>query len=122
IKASESKIGTFKEFDAIIEDPQNVKNDISTFAGRMLHFSRLFSRKNLLLGIDEIELGTDFEEAACLYSVLISKLIANNLKIIITTHHKRLAMLLAKNEQVELIAALYDEELSRPKYEFLKGT
>ncbi|ELR5346785.1 endonuclease MutS2, partial [Campylobacter coli] len=70
IKASESKIGTFKEFDAIIEDPQNVKNDISTFAGRMLHFSRLFSKKNLLLGIDEIELGTDFEEAACLYSVL----------------------------------------------------
>ncbi|ENY6719824.1 endonuclease MutS2 [Campylobacter jejuni] len=122
IKASESKIGTFKEFDAIIEDPQNVKNDISTFAGRMLHFSRLFSKKNLLLGIDEIELGTDFEEAACLYSVLISKLIANNLKIIITTHHKRLAMLLVKNEQVELIAALYDEELSRPKYEFLKGT
>ncbi len=122
IKANESKIGTFKEFDAIIEDPQNVKNDISTFAGRMLHFSRLFSKKNLLLGIDEIELGTDFEEAACLYSVLISKLIANNLKIIITTHHKRLAMLLAKNEQVELIAALYDEELSRPKYEFLKGT
>lgn len=122
IKADESKIGTFKEFDAIIEDPQNVKNDISTFAGRMLHFSKLFSKKNLLLGIDEIELGTDFEEAACLYSAIISKLIENKLKIIITTHHKRLAMLLAKNEQVELIAALYDEEFSRPKYEFLKGT
>ncbi|EKJ5773312.1 endonuclease MutS2 [Campylobacter coli] len=122
IKSSQSKIGSFKEFDAIIEDPQNVKNDISTFAGRMLHFSKLFSKKSLLLGIDEIELGTDFEEAACLYSVLISRLIDSGLKIVITTHHKRLAMLLAKNEQVELIAALYDEELSRPKYEFLKGT
>ncbi|MGH2304677.1 endonuclease MutS2 [Campylobacter taeniopygiae] len=122
INANESKIGTFKEFDAIIEDPQNVKNDISTFAGRMLHFSKLFTKKNLLLGIDEIELGTDFEEAACLYSTLISHLISNKLKIIITTHHKRLAMLLAENEQVELIAALYDEEFSRPKYEFLKGT
>ncbi|TKX31710.1 endonuclease MutS2 [Campylobacter estrildidarum] len=122
IKADESKIGAFKEFDAIIEDPQNVKNDISTFAGRMLHFSKLFTKKNLLLGIDEIELGTDFEEAACLYSTLISHLIFNKLKIIITTHHKRLAMLLAENEQVELIAALYDEEFSRPKYEFLKGT
>ncbi|MDX2322875.1 endonuclease MutS2 [Campylobacter hepaticus] len=121
IKSSHSKIGTFKELDAIIEDPQNVKNDISTFAGRMLHFSRLFSKKCLLLGIDEIELGTDFEEAACLYSVLISKLIDSGLKMIITTHHKRLAMLLAKNEQIELIAALYDEEISRPKYEFLKG-
>lgn len=119
LKASESKVGIFKEFDAIIEDPQNVKNDLSTFAGRMLHFSKLFSKKNLLLGIDEIELGTDFEEAACLYSVLISHLIQKGFKIIITTHHKRLAMLLAKNERVELIAALY--EFSRPKYEFLKG-
>ncbi|TDJ81211.1 endonuclease MutS2 [Campylobacter volucris] len=119
---SQSKIGSFKGLDIILEDPQNVKNDISTFAGRMMHFSKIFAKKDLLLGIDEIELGTDFEEAACLYSVLINELIKQNKKIIITTHHKRLAFLLAKNEQVELIAALYDEELARPKYEFLKGT
>lgn len=122
INSQKSQIGNFKEFDAILEDPQNVKNDISTFAGRMLHFSKLLGKKHLLLGIDEIELGTDFEEAACLYNELIIKLLEQDNKIIITTHHKRLAMLLAKNEQVELIAALYDEELSRPKYEFLKGT
>ncbi|MCR8712918.1 endonuclease MutS2, partial [Campylobacter sp. W0066.1] len=122
INAQKSQIGNFKEFDVILEDPQNVKNDISTFAGRMLHFSKLLGKKNVLLGVDEIELGTDFEEAACLYTELISKLLEQDNKIIITTHHKRLAMLLAKNSQVELIAALYDEELSRPKYEFLKGT
>lgn len=122
IDAKNSHIGSFKEFDTIIEDPQNVKNDISTFAGRMLHFSRLFNKKNLLIGIDEIELGTDFEEAASLYSVMIERLISNDIKMIITTHHKRLAMLLAKNSEVELIAALYDEENSRPKFEFLKGT
>lgn len=122
INAQKSQIGHFKEFDVILEDPQNVKNDISTFAGRMLHFSKLLGKKHLLLGIDEIELGTDFEEAACLYNELIIKLLEQDNKIIITTHHKRLAMLLAKNSQVELIAALYDEELSCPKYEFLKGT
>lgn len=122
INANSSKIGSFKDIDAIIEDPQNVKNDISTFAGRMLAFSKLMNERNLLLGIDEIELGTDFEEAASLYTVLIQSLMDKGLKIIITTHHKRLAMLLAKNEQVELIAALFDEENSRPRYEFLKGT
>lgn len=122
INANSSKIGSFKEINAIIEDPQNVKNDISTFAGRMLAFSKLMSAKDMLLGVDEIELGTDFEEAASLYSVLIQTLMAKGLKIIITTHHKRLAMLLAKNEQVELLAALYDEERARPRYEFLKGT
>ncbi|MBR8463137.1 endonuclease MutS2 [Campylobacter sp. faydin G-24] len=122
INANASTIGTFKEFDAIIEDPQNVKNDISTFAGRMLHFSRLFSKRSLLIGVDEIELGTDFEEAASLYGVIIEKLITQDIKMIITTHHKRLAMLLAKNSEVELVAALYDEVAQRPKFEFLKGT
>ena len=122
INAQKSQIGNFKEFDAIIEDPQNVKNDISTFAGRMVHFSKLFTKKNLLIGVDEIELGTDFEEAASLYGVMIERLMSQDIKMIITTHHKRLAMLLAKNPDVELVAALYDEENSRPKFEFLKGT
>ena len=122
INAQKSQIGNFKEFDAIIEDPQNVKNDISTFAGRMVHFSKLFTKKNLLIGVDEIELGTDFEEAASLYGVMIERLMGQDIKMIITTHHKRLAMLLAKNPDVELVAALYDEENSRPKFEFLKGT
>lgn len=122
INAAKSKIGAFKELELILEDPQNVKNNLSTFAGRMLAFSGLFTRKNLLLGVDEIELGTDFEEAACLYSVLVEKLLEKGHKIIITTHHKRLALLLAQNPAVELLAALYDEENARPKYEFLKGT
>lgn len=117
-----SKFGTFKEFDAIIEDPQSASNDISTFAGRMLHFSKLFGKKALLIGVDEIELGTDFEEAASLYSVLIEKLMQNDVKMIITTHHKRLAMILSKSSDVELVAALYDEENSLPRYEFLKGS
>ena len=41
--------------------------------------------------------------------------------MIITTHHKQLALNLSKNENVELLAALYDEKNSRPKYEFLAG-
>ncbi|MBO7369983.1 MAG: endonuclease MutS2 [Campylobacter sp.] len=122
IGAQHSKIGNFKEFELIMEDPQSVKNDISTFAGRMMSFSKLFGRKNLLIGVDEIELGTDFEEAASLYSVIISNLMQNDIKMVITTHHKRLAMLLAKDKSVDLCAALYDEKNSVPKYEFLKGT
>ncbi|MEE3711419.1 endonuclease MutS2 [Campylobacter sp. CLAX-7218-21] len=121
INSTKSSIGSFKEFEAIIEDPQNSKNDISTFAGRMLGFSKILGKKQILIGVDEIELGTDFEEAASLYSVLLTSMMSSDIKIVITTHHKRLAMLLAKNSEVELIAALYDEQNSRPKYEFLKG-
>ena len=121
INSDKSSIGSFKEFEAIIEDPQNSKNDISTFAGRMIGFSRVLGKKQILIGVDEIELGTDFEEAASLYSILLTSMMKNDVKMVITTHHKRLAMLLAKNSEVELLAALYDEQNSRPKYEFLKG-
>ncbi|NWF67393.1 MAG: endonuclease MutS2 [Campylobacterales bacterium] len=115
-------IGTFKEINAILDDPQNVKNDISTFAGRMLEFSRLFSKKDFLVGVDEIELGTDSDEAASLFKVMLEHLVLKNAKVVITTHHKRLASLMASYEYVELLAALYDEKNQKPTYTFLQGT
>ena len=115
-------IGSFKGIYAVLDDPQSVKNDISTFAGRMVEFSTLFTKQNVIVGVDEIELGTDSDEAASLFKVIIEQLIAKNIKIIITTHHKRLAALMAENEKVELIAALYDEKNRRPTYEFMQGT
>lgn len=122
IDAKNSSIGAFKDFAAILDDPQNVKNDISTFAGRMTQFSELFSKKETLVGVDEIELGTDSDEAASLFKIIIEELIKRGMKIVITTHHKRLASLLATNEQVELLAAIYDEKNQRPTYGFLSGT
>ncbi|MEA1915452.1 MAG: endonuclease MutS2 [Campylobacterota bacterium] len=115
-------IAHHKDVLAVLDDPQSVKNDISTFAGRMVEFSKLFSKSNIIVGVDEIELGTDSDEAASLFKVIIEQLIVKDIKIIITTHHKRLAALLASNEHVELIAALYDEENRKPTYEFLQGT
>ncbi|MFK2821537.1 endonuclease MutS2 [Arcobacter sp. YIC-80] len=122
-KASkETVIGSFKNINAVLDDPQSVKNDISTFAGRMVEFSKLFSAKNAIVGVDEIELGTDSDEAASLFKVIIEDLMKRDIKVIITTHHKRLAALMASNDDVELIAALYDEENQKPTYDFLQGT
>ncbi len=115
-------LGHFKNISAILDDPQSVKNDISTFAGRMVQFSKLFAKDNAIVGVDEIELGTDSDEAASLFKVIIEELIQKNIKIVITTHHKRLAALLAANNNVDLIAALYDEENRKPTYSFLQGT
>lgn len=88
IDADKSVIGSFKEIFAILDDPQNVKNDISTFAGRMTQFAGLLGKRGTLAGVDEIELGTDADEAASLFKVVIEKLIDKDMKIIITTHHK----------------------------------
>ena len=116
-----SIIPHFKNIKAIIDDPQNVKNDISTFAGRIKEFKEVFHKENTLIGVDEIELGTDANEAASLFKVIIEEIMKKN-RIIITTHHKRLASLLAQHNEVELLAAVYDEKNQKPTYEFIKGT
>ena len=121
LNESKSHIGSFKTVLSIIDDPQNVKNDISTFAGRMQEFSRIFEHKSALVGVDEIELGTDSDEAAALFKVILDDLIKRGQKVVVTTHHKRLAALMADRDDVELMAAIYDEEQRKPTYEFMQG-
>lgn len=122
INAHKSSIGNFKHLNLILEDPQNSKNDISTFGGRMLQFSQILREKEGIIGIDEIELGTDSDEAASLFKVLLENLMQKGNKIIITTHHKRLAALMAGDSRVQLLAALFDEEREMPTFKFLSGT
>ena len=128
INPHKSQIPPFSAFEVIINDPQDSKNDISTFAGRMVEFSNILAKIDcapkdefMLLGIDEIELGTDANEASALYFAILQHLECKNIKIIITTHHKILASKMADSASVELLAALYDEKNRTPNYEFLKG-
>ena len=121
LNEAKSHIGSFKSVLSIIDDPQNVKNDISTFAGRMQEFSKIFEHKSALVGVDEIELGTDSDEAAALFKVILDDLIKRGQKVVVTTHHKRLAALMADRDDVELMAAIYDEEQRLPTYEFMQG-
>jgi DNA mismatch repair protein MutS2 len=117
-----TQIGHFKSIEAIIDDPQSVKNDISTFAGRMVEFAKLFEKESAIVGVDEIELGTDSDEAASLFRVMLDELRKKDIVFIVTTHHKRLASLMSGDEDVELIAALFDEARRRPTYTFLQGS
>ena len=120
--ASRTEVGHYKSIAAVIDDPQSVKNDISTFAGRMQEFAKLFSKEDAIVGVDEIELGTDSDEAASLFRVMLDELRKKGITFIVTTHHKRLASLMASDDEVELIAALYDEERRMPTYTFLQGS
>lgn len=122
INPHKSKIPHFKQITAIVSDPQNTKNDISTFAGRMLEFSQNLGRENMLLGIDEIELGTDADEASSLYQILLDEILKRGNKIVLTTHHKRLASLMAGDSRVQMSAALFDVNLGKPLFEFLHGS
>ncbi|MCF6245554.1 MAG: endonuclease MutS2 [Sulfurovum sp.] len=120
--SSRTEVGHYKTIEAVIDDPQSVKNDISTFAGRMQEFAKLFNKEDAIVGVDEIELGTDSDEAASLFRVMLDELRKKGIHFIVTTHHKRLASLMAVDDEVELVAALYDEERRLPTYTFLQGS
>ncbi len=121
INAYKSRIPYSKNIHIIAQDPQDSHNDISTFSGRIQEFSVFLEQKDLILGIDEIEIGTDSSEAASLYKVLLEKLLQNGVKIIVTTHHKHLAALMADNVHTKLLAALYDYEHACPTFQFVEG-
>lgn len=120
--APDSKIGEFENIYPIIADPQNSENNISTFAGRMIEFVRVLEMPPSLIGIDEIELGTDFEEGASLYYELVLELLKKKHKVIITTHHKALAMKMSKQKSVSLLSTLYDEDRGEPTFSFMKDS
>ena len=122
INAHKSAIPYYKHIYAIISNPQSSKNDISTFAGRIVEFREQLGRDELLLGIDEIELGTDADEAASLYKTLLEILLDRSNKIIITTHHKRLAALMARDSRVQLSAAMFDLQRYEATFTFLHGS
>ena len=121
INAYKSKIPYSKNIHIIAQDPQDSHNDISTFSGRIKELSVFLEQKDFILGIDEIEIGTDSSEAASLYKVLLTRLLDNGAKIIVTTHHKHLAALMADNPHTKLLAALYDYENARPTFSFIEG-
>lgn len=121
INANKSAVPSLSTINVILDDPQSVQNNISTFSGRIRAFSSLLNAKPGIIGVDEIELGTDSDEAAALFKIVIEELISRGFFVIVTTHHKKLASMLASNSNVELAAALYDEEKELPRYEFLQG-
>lgn len=121
INSYKSHIPYIKNIHIIAQDPQDSHNDISTFSGRIKEISALFSQKDMIIGIDEIEIGTDSSEAASLYKVILEKFLENNVKVIVTTHHKHLAALMADNIHTQLLAALYDYKKACPTFSFADG-
>lgn len=121
INSNKSKIPYMRDIHIIAQDPQDSHNDISTFSGRIKEISVFLEKRDFILGIDEIEIGTDSSEAASLYKVILTRLLDNGAKIIVTTHHKHLAALMADNYHTKLLAALYDYEKGKPTFSFIEG-
>lgn len=121
IHAVKSRIPLIHEIALIAQDPQDSRNDISTFSGRIQEIRQFLDKQSFIIGIDEIEIGTDTHEAASLYKVILERFLENKAKILVTTHHKHLASLMVDNPNTQLLAAMYDYKAARPLYTFIEG-
>ena len=72
---STSVVKKFDGIEAILDNSDLIEVGLSTFANRIRKIANLISKENYLIGIDEIELGTDFEEASAIAISIIEELI-----------------------------------------------
>ena len=121
IDSNKSRLPFVENLVLISQDPQEAKEDISTFSGRIKEISQILNKDNLLVGIDEIERGTDASEAASLYKVILEFLLERGARVAATTHHKHLVSMLASHPQTQLLATLYDPLIGKPTYDFIEG-
>lgn len=104
-------------------DDQSIENDLSTFSSRlqwMRETINQFEAGSLVL-IDEAAAGTDPEEGGALFQAFIERLLEQECKVIVTTHHGSLKVFAHEHPKAVNGSMEFDQESLSPTYHFKKG-
>ncbi|MBD3616551.1 MAG: endonuclease MutS2 [Gracilimonas sp.] len=118
-----SELPIFSGIYVDMGDDQSIEDDLSTFSSRlqwMRETVKQFEPGSLVL-IDEAAAGTDPEEGGALFQSFIERMLEQDCKVIVTTHHGSLKVFahehpLAVNGSME-----FDQSSLSPTYKFKKG-
>lgn len=106
-----------------IGDDQSIENELSTFSSHIINIKDIIknAKKNDLILLDELAMGTDPEEGSAIACAIFEYLLENKITTIITTHYKALKEK-AKNEMYSEVATMeYDSKSSKSTYKLIKG-
>ncbi|MEX0845456.1 MAG: Smr/MutS family protein, partial [Balneolaceae bacterium] len=104
-------------------DDQSIENDLSTFSSRlqwMRETIRQFEPGSLVM-IDEAAAGTDPEEGGALFQAFIEKVLEQDCKVIVTTHHGSLKIFAHEHPKAVNGSMEFDQSSLSPTYKFKKG-
>lgn len=118
-----SEISVFKKVYADIGDEQSIEMSLSTFSSHMLHIKQAVENADSesLILLDELGGGTDPKEGGALGESIIDRLIKNQARAIITTHHGALKVLTQEYSQLRNASMEFDKETLTPTYRFQMG-
>jgi DNA mismatch repair protein MutS2 len=118
-----SEISVFNGIYADIGDEQSIEMSLSTFSSHMLHIKESLENADSesLILFDELGGGTDPKEGVALSEAIIDRLIRNGSRVIITTHHGALKLLVQDYTQIRNASMEFDQETLTPTYRFQMG-
>ncbi|MEX0608597.1 MAG: endonuclease MutS2 [Balneolaceae bacterium] len=118
-----SEIPIFSGVFVDLGDDQSIENDLSTFSSRlqwMRETIKHFEAGSLVL-IDEAAAGTDPEEGGALFQAFIERLLDQDCKVIVTTHHGSLKVFAHEHPKAVNGSMEFDRASLSPTYKFKKG-
>lgn len=119
--AAGSRIDVFGTVLADIGDQQDVRGDLSSFSGHLMHLKRMLdvAEPGALLLLDEICSGTDPSQGAALAQAVLERFLDQGARVVTTTHFAPLKALPHRDPRFSVAAMAYDGE--RPTYQLVPG-